>query len=384
MNKKKIKLVILSLLDFMEEINAISVEKNKYKNKDRIEICNSVKLTKDQTNDIEEFYKKNYGKKIPLDWHKSYMAFTGNFDVKYIPEFLFIPKFERYMNYNKSLADVLEDKNLLYIFANKLNVRMPKKIISCQDGIYSDSDNNILSFDQAVGFLKNIGECFSKPSIGSDSGRGCEVHNYQNGIDTKTGEDCSKSLYNMGDNFVIQERLICHESVRKIYPNSVNTFRIMTYRWHNEIVTAPVIMRIGQGGAYLDNAHAGGMFIALSNDGELHKKAFTEFNKSYEIHPDSNLKFEGYKIELFPNVLETAKKMHSLLPSIGVINWDMTIDESGNPTIIEANVNCGSIWLFQMAHGCGVFEERTSEILKWIRKMEKGGYAYRQVHHYGD
>ena len=66
-------------------------------------------------------------------------------------------------------------------------------------------------------------------------------------------------------------------------------------------------------------------------------------------------------------------------------NYDsMTIDEYGTPILIEANVNCGSIWLFQMAHGCGVFGEKTSEILQWIRKMDKLEYPERIKHHFGD
>lgn len=113
----------------------------------------------------------------------------------------------------------------------------------------------------------------------------------------------------------------------------------------------------------MDNAHAGGMFIALSEDGTLHEKAFTEFDDSFSQHPDSGLVFDGYKIDKLPEVVNTVKKMHYLMPSIGVINWDMTIDENGYPILIEANVNCGSIWLFQMAHGCGVFGEKTPEIL---------------------
>ena len=134
----------------------------------------------------------------------------------------------------------------------------------------------------------------------------------------------------------------------------------------------------------MDNAHAGGMFIALSEDGTLHEKAFTEIDDSFSLHPDSGLVFDGYKIDKLPEVVSTVRKMHYLMPSIGVINWDMTIDENGAPVLIEANVNYGSIWLFQMAHGCGVFGERTPEILQWIRKMDKLGYAERIEHRFGD
>lgn len=384
MNKKEIKQFLLGQLDNLEHINAVMGEKKKFKDKRRVEICNSTKLSQEQIDSVEKLYKNNYGKKIPLTWHKSYTAYTGRFDKYYFPEILYIPEFERYMNYNQSLANVLEDKNLLYVFAKASNVRMPRMYLSCQAGIYKDAENKVLDFEKACALISNIGVCFAKPSIGTDSGRGCEVYCLVNGTDTKSGKTSDMILKDLGKNFTIQERLVCHESIRKIYDGSVNTFRIMTYRWKNQIIVAPIIMRIGRGGSYLDNAHAGGMFIALSDDGTLHKTAFTEFKEEFVEHPDSKLKFEGYRIPLLPNVVDAVKRMHYSLPAIGVINWDMTLDESGQPVLIEANVNGGSIWLFQMAHGCGVFGERTPEILRWLHKMNETKYSDRAQYYFGE
>lgn len=384
MNKKKIKQFLLGQLDNLEHINAVIGEKKKFRDKRRVEICNSTKLSQEQIDSVEKLYKNNYGKKIPLTWHKSYTAYTGRFDKYYFPEILYIPEFERYMNYNQSLANVLEDKNLLYVFAKASNVRMPRMYLSCQAGIYKDAENKVLDFEKACALISNIGVCFAKPSIGTDSGRGCEVYCLVNGTDTKSGKTSDMLLKDLGKNFTIQERLVCHESIRKIYDGSVNTFRIMTYRWKNQIIVAPIIMRIGRGGSYLDNAHAGGMFIALSDDGTLHKTAFTEFKEEFVEHPDSKLKFEGYRIPLLPNVVDAVKRMHYSLPAIGVINWDMTLDESGQPILIEANVNGGSIWLFQMAHGCGVFGERTPEILRWLHKMNETKYSDRAQYYFGE
>ena len=308
MNKKKIKQFLLGQLDNLEHINAVIGEKKKFRDKRRVEICNSTKLSQEQIDSVEKLYKNNYGKKIPLTWHKSHTAYTGRFDKYYFPEILYIPEFERYMNYNQSLANVLEDKNLLYVFAKASNVRMPRMYLSCQAGIYKDAENKVLDFEKACALISNIGVCFAKPSIGTDSGRGCEVYCLVNGTDTKSGKTSGMLLKDLGKNFTIQERLVCHESIRKIYDGSVNTFRIMTYRWKNQIIVAPIIMRIGRGGSYLDNAHAGGMFIALSDDGTLHKTAFTEFKEEFVEHPDSKLKFEGYRIPLLPNVVDAEKE----------------------------------------------------------------------------
>lgn len=64
-----------------------------------------------------------------------------------------------------------------------------------------------------------------------------------------------------------------------LYSEAVNTFRVITYLWDGEVFHVPLALRIGQGGSYLDNAHAGGMFIGVNDLGELNDEAFTEFGK---------------------------------------------------------------------------------------------------------
>ena len=103
----------------------------------------------------------------------------------------------------------------------------------------------------------------------------------------------------------------------------------MTYRWRDSIRITPATMRIGQGGAYLDNVHAGGMCIFIDNEGYLGDKAFTEFGDEYSEHPDTHILFNGYQILEFPKVLAAAKRLHEAIPQMGVIHWDFTINENG-------------------------------------------------------
>lgn len=77
-------------------------------------------------------------------------------------------------------------------------------------------------------------------------------------------------------------------------------------------------------------------------------------------------------------MIDAAKRMHQVLPQIGAYNWDFTINEDGEPVLIEANVNGGSIWLIEMPHGKGAFGEHTKDILKWIRKMKSVKIADRK------
>lgn len=379
-----LKTSLLGLFDYFSHLRAISLEKKKFKDKRRKNIYSKVSLTSEQKKKVNDLYLKCYRKKIPLTWHKHYTAFTGNFDEYYFPELLYIPEFERYMNFYKGFSQVVEDKNMIPIFASYAKVKMPKKILSCQNGLYKNGKEEKVSFDDCIKLLDNIGVCFLKPSIDTDSGQGCLLLNIEKGIDKNTSKNISDILKEVGNNFIIQEKIVCHNSIKAIYDGSVNTFRIMTFRWKNEICISPIVMRIGQNGSFLDNAHAGGMFIAVDSDGMLHEKAFTEFKAEYDAHPNSGIIFKNHKVEHVEKMIDTAKKMHYLIPSIGVINWDMTIDEDGNPVLIESNVDGGGVWIFQMAHGKGVFGELTPEILNWLNLMKKTKYKDRNKYLFGN
>ena len=86
------------------------------------------------------------------------MSYTGNFDEKFFPEFLFIPNLERKWNDDR-YKYALEDKNLLPILFSGLDgIKTPKILVSCTNGI-----NKCEVADK----LKNISKVFIKPSINS-------------------------------------------------------------------------------------------------------------------------------------------------------------------------------------------------------------------------
>lgn len=384
----KVKAAVrLFCIAFKERILIRYMQKNemdKFKDPRRVEIYSKVVLSREQKKQIDSLYKENYGKKIPYTWHRHFTAFTGKFDVNYFPELLYIPEFEHFMNLKRTYVSILDDKNILQYLASAANVKMPRMFFSCVDGFLKDSLYNDISREEFFRQVWNLGECFFKPTIGTCSGSECQVLDLREGVDTVTGKSIVEIFSNEKNNWIIQERLSCHDSIKRIYPKSVNTFRVITYRWKNSICHMPAIMRIGRGGANIDNAHAGGIFIAVGDDGVLHEKAFTEFKNVFISHPDTGVVFDGYQIEGFPKVLASAAKCHSMLPQMGCLNWDFTIDENGNPVLIEANVMKGSVWLIEMAHGCGAFGNNTPAVLKWLNKIKKAKYADRDLYMFGN
>lgn len=343
-------------------------------------IANNFPLSQDQKNQIDLLYKQNFGKKIPYCWHQYFAAHSGVFTPEYFPDYLLHSKFEHYMNSNVHYAFAFEDKNILPYIASAAGVSMPKTILSGSYGVLRDWNNTTVSLGQAVDILLKAGRVFCKPAIDSCGGRGCRVIDFSTMSDNESVMDTIKGL---GDNFVIQELLHCHPSISAMYPNSVNTFRVITYRWQNNFYHMPVFMRIGRGGAVVDNGASGGLFIGVHDDGSLTDYAVAHNEVCIPSHPDTGYIFKNSSIPNFSMVIESALKMHSMIPEVGLVYWDFTINVSGSPVLIECNILNGTVYAIQMTHGVGPFGERTPEVLSWIRKMDSTPASRRHKYAFG-
>lgn len=56
------------------------------------------------------------------------------------------------------------------------------------------------------------------------------------------------------------------------------------------------------------------------------------------------------------------KRLHPQIPHFRLVSWDFSIDENGEPVLIEANLNCGGIDVNQMNNG-PLFGEDTKKVL---------------------
>lgn len=364
---RKIEKIILALLDwFWKVFITIHECKNIYKKR---HLFKNVVLTEEQKKQIDGFYIENYGKKIPYWWHRLYQSYTGKFDYRYIPEYIFTIKLEPKTN---KRVDVLpfENKNMLSVLFDMkdINVRTPETIVMCVKGRFFDRNRNIISREKAIEIIEEYSnrsyEAVFKKTVDTSSGRDVRILNIQDGKDVIEDEviesflDDSKSA-----NYVIQEKIVAHEVFRKLYSKSINTLRVITYMVDDQIKTAPIIMRIGKGGGVVDNAHAGGVFIGVDDEGRLLKEAFTEYQERYEIHPDTNVVFEGYQLPNIAEIKQVARQLHQQVPMLEYVSWDFTVDSNNCIVLIEANLHSQALWMSQMAHGRSFFGEDTAKFL---------------------
>lgn len=242
-------------------------------------------------------------------------------------------------------------------------------LVNCS-GIYYDQNRQVVLKEKAREILNSLTDVVIKPTIGGSSGMGVKVCRLKNGIDEKTGFNVNSLLEDNDRNFIVQESMTQHESISMIYPHSVNTIRTITYILDGKTYCANLSFRMGSGGKNVDNVHAGGIVIGLSNDGALLKFAFklgySDSKEKFDKHPDTGFIFENHAIEGIPQIITSAKWLHGMTPHIGLISWDFMVTSDGTPCLIEANYWGQSAWFPQIVHGKPLFGENTSRILELI------------------
>lgn len=139
------------------------------------------------------------------------------------------------------------------------------------------------------------------------------------------------------ENLFLEEYVHQHPKINAICPNSVNTLRIMTFNYndHSEILFA--CMRFGNGTSDVDNFHQGGMACLVDiASGSLVGEAFNKNLEYFAKHPQTNVKFDGFKIPNWDLVKALVLEASLVNKNIHVVGWDVAITKDG-ATFIEGN-----------------------------------------------
>lgn len=213
-------------------------------------IYNCNKLSIKQKKQVNEFYKKNYGRKISYKWHRLYTSYTGNFDYKYIPEYIFTTELERLGNKRLDVLP-LENKNLipsLFLNVDDMMV-LPKTYVMRVNGIYFDQDMNVITKSHSIDILHKLKtEFVIKISRDSNSGRGVKIINLEGNVDKNSNKLLADIFEEMGNDFIVQEKIKSHSTLKKLYPKAINTFRVITFISDDGFHVAPLTLKIGNGG----------------------------------------------------------------------------------------------------------------------------------------
>ena len=280
---------------------------------------------------------------INTDWHRMYTCKTGTFDPSYIPSdfhFYYVEQEKIDFEYHRAFLD----KN--YIDIVLPTIKHPPVLIRKIHGFYLDKNFRDIGLDSAVDLIYDNREdgVVVKISIGSFGGSGVS---FLDGSSTK--DDIREALTKAKD-IHVEKVIQQHPEMAKMNPSSVNTVRFITAIIDGQPILLSSCVRIGNAGSKVDNISSGGASCGIKDDGTLKSYGFTHRGDRVEQHPNG-FKFSEGRIPNYEHVLEEVKRLHMCVPMFGFINWDICIDPSGEPVLVEYNVGGGNLDFHQYNNG---------------------------------
>lgn len=280
----------------------------------------------------------------------------------------------RYISYKGSKFFPYDQNPLKYnfIFTNK---EIQKKFLEYLGlpvvGIltYVGHKKTISNKDQLFSFLESIKERIVIKPISGTHGSGF-LSLSPAGKDFYLGEKryskndiwshITKNEKDYKRGFLIENKVENSDAIRSIYPESLNTYRIVTVkttgdRWCNMCN----YLRIGRDGNNFDNSQ---IQVIAGADG-CSTIAYDHIqNKRITHHPNTQRPLVGIRLDGCQQAVELALKASKMLYFMGALGWDIAITKDG-PLIIEVNAWWGNS--FQKALGRGAI---TDDIAKGLDK----------------
>jgi hypothetical protein len=147
--------------------------------------------------------------------------------------------------------------------------------------------------------------------------------------------------YKLTGSWILQERIHQHPQMSLLYPNSVNTIRLVTIYKPDVPQAFSALIRIGANGNYCDNWAIGGLLGSVDfKTGFISKYCLFKpgYGTRVQVHPETGVTFENFKVPYFQEAVEMAVSLHRYFYGVHSIGWDIGITPNG-PIFIEGNDN---------------------------------------------
>lgn len=339
----------------LKEFNQIMNSRKRIK--ELIRNHNVAKLTSQEDREARAYFKsKGYTLKH-TDWHAFYKTMNGEFHKNYIPLGLFNTKISPKLNQQLQWPALL-DKNIIYRIFKEFE--QPKPVLQNINGFYYINDKAV-QFTEAINEISKNGKLLIiKPSI--DSGGGKLVNAFtvkgQNVSFKNLSIEALLKLYKK--DFIVQEYLEQSEIMKKLNPTSLNTLRVMSYLNEDGVQILSTVARVGGLNSNIDNYSLGGILCGIDIRGGFMDKGYTKkgaiLDKTF-----TGIRLSECSVPNFNLVIDMVKSMHVRIPYFKIVSWDIAINKSNSPVLIEYNTYNQGLEI-QIVIG-PLFGEFTDEIL---------------------
>lgn len=312
-------------------------------------------------NDLENINKYLWGgvkNRFNMDWFALYKSLGHEYNLwQYVPDDFYYIYVDAFFA-NRKACVILDDKNLYDLLFH--DVSQPRTLARRVGDVYLAPDYSQIDFESFIGLCTLEKKVVLKQSINSNGGKGIIF------FDVETDSvDNLRDWVKSKNNIVVQGVLKQHTELAKLHPQSINTIRIITLFFNSEVHVLSSVLRMGVGGAKVDNASSGGIVCGIEPSGRLKPEAFDVKANRYDRHP-SGVRFESVSVPSFNSCLELCKKMAlRLVQFTKLVSWDIAIDEQGAPVLLEANLSRGQVDFHQMCNG-PIFGVLSQNVLEYV------------------
>lgn len=222
----------------------------------------------------------------------------------------------------------LNDKEVRQLFKNKPQFNERFKDYIGRDWFLINGENE-KEFEE---FLAGRDRVIIKP-VGLCCGQGIEI--------VPLADKNPKELYQhliKTDRLLVEEVLEQNEEMSRLYPNAVNTVRIVTVVSDKGTVSiVGTYVRIGAGGNAVDNFNHGGISSPVNRKtGIIEHKARNKEKQYFDKHPDTGTQILGFQIPHWKEILDFARRMAKEVKEVRYVGWDICITKTGL-AVVEAN-----------------------------------------------
>lgn len=215
-----------------------------------------------------------------------------------------------------------------------------------RDAVLVKSTKDVSRKDVRLFLSKHF--CFIMKPIDSACGRGIQV------VNASCEKDATHKLINILESlpmtYIVEELIVQVDEMACFHPKSVNTIRIPTINYGDEVEILRCFFRTGRGDSFVDNAGAGGVFGEIDTDTGVIIAACDERGYQYSVHPDTHIQMVGTKVPCWKDAIEIAKKLSKVLPNVVYVGWDLALTDQGW-VLVEGNDK--GQFLFQYTQGKG-------------------------------
>ena len=328
-------------------------------------------ISDEEYNDKILLFWEKYSKRPKKLWFDVFGSRDKVVEPRIIPIDLYLNEIIPCLN-NLQLRFAIADKCFYDVYLS--NVKQAETVCKCIAGFYYNANMNMITKSDAIKLcLGHEGKIVIKPSINSSSSRNV----YSIDPSSANEKDICDVFEELGAYFIVQHRIEQHKELAKLNPDTVNTIRVNSLLTEDGVYIPCMIIRVGGPNQQIVEQGSGGWGCEIEKDGSLNGKRLINNVKFYKNNdgedcvknqmewlttPEIARKEVGFKIPSVDKLCEVVKEAHMRLPHFRWIGWDFTIDEGGDPVLIEYNLVPGYHGS-QLAGGKPMFGDLTEKIL---------------------